>query len=81
MMLFRSACTFLSSKGVDPSTKAADIKARLDELIQKKDALYDEYHKLNSDHKQLMTASRNIETLISRKEKDVTKHKDNIITR
>lgn len=81
MMLFRSACKILSSKNVDPSTKAADIKARLDELIQKKDALYDEYHKLNSDHKQLMTASRNIETLISRKEKDVTKHKDNIITR
>lgn len=81
MMLFRSACTFLSSKGVDPSTKAADIKARLDELIQKKDALYDEYHKLNSDHKQLMTASKNIETLISRKEKNVTKHKENIIAR
>lgn len=81
MMLFRSACRFLSSNDVTADTKSADVKTRLDELIQKKDALYDEYHKLNSDYKQLMTASRNIETLISRKEKDVTKHKDNIITR
>ena len=79
MMLFRSACKFLSSKDIDPAAKTADIKAQLDDLIQKKDALYDEYHKLNSDHKQLMTASKNIDVLMSKEA--VTKHKDHSLTR
>ncbi len=80
LAVYESACKFLRSNGVSPNTSSREIKARIDELTVKKDALYDEYHALNSDFKQLNIAAKNMDIIMAdneiRKQKNKDKNKD-----
>ena len=65
LKLFGAACKKLTEHHVSPNSKSDEIRAQFESLKKERDAQLDKYHSVANNLKQLNTAAKNIDILLS----------------